>query len=409
MSRVKGSLPKATYLVGVLLLWAVMAVSMHSVYSGDMHFSISAWWTYIADHGYSGVGTIGPGGWADVMPIWYFILFLGVKLGLYPGHMVPCVKALAMVGTIIAVIAVYFIVKSLDRRPGTWRPVIAASLVPFLPAFFLDMLKTNLPDSIYLGLDLMALLAIIKRRPGLAWLLVGVAVGFKPMALYIAPVLFLIYLLQFRSANLIRRIAPLFAVVGLVLTSVPALIAGESLFDATLGIFVARTSTAGSLYWGVWRILFDPAWGGIMPDLGNVPLMGGTIFGASVIVVIFVTLFALIFNARDEASRGQAMLDLLVVSPIVFFMFMPSQHEGYWALASVFAMLVFMVRWSRKSLLLLGILSFDLIEMYMGGRVISPIICEYVLLAVMVYLVVRVFMASRVNDSLQPRALTIRL
>jgi len=384
----------------VLLLWVAMVISLHAVYSGDMHFSISAWWTYIDEHGYSSVGTIGSSGYANVMPIWYFIMFLGVKLGLYPDHMVPCVKALAMVGTMVAVVAVYFIVKSLDRRPGSWRPVIAASLVPFLPAFFLDTLKTNLPDSIYLGLDLMALLAIIKRRPCVAWLLVGVAVGFKPMALYFAPVLFLIYLLQFRSATVLRRLAPLFAIVGLVLTSVPALIAGEGLYDATIGIFISRANTDGSLYWGIWQLLFDPAWGGIMPDLGNVPLAGGTIFGACVIVLIFVTLFALIFNARDAGSKRQAVMDLLIVSPIVCFLFMPSQHEGYWALASVTALLVFVLRWSRKSLLLLGVLSFDLIEMYMGGRVMPPIVCEYLLLFVMIYLMVRVFKVSRIGDSL---------
>jgi len=379
-----------------------MMFALRHVYpaDGDMIQVQAPWWQYMAQHGFGGIATINDDLGADYTSIWYFVIFLCEKIGLYSGghYLEYSIKGLAMAGTVVAAVATFFIVKTFDKRVDSWRPWIAASLIPFLPAFFFDTLKTNLPDSIYIALDLLVLLAAIRRRPALAWFILGVAVSFKLMAIYVVPFLVVLYLVQFSSMKIISRLAPLFSALGLILMSLPGLIAGQSVFNATVGMMVERGNSQGFMGFGIWPILFSPAWDNVMPQPGpNDKVFEMTLFGLAAILLILGTLAVLVLKVRDRAEQVDSMLDLLVVSPVVFFLFMPSQHETYWALASVFALLVFVLRWSKQSFGLLMVFSLVLIEMFMGGRVIPMIVCEYILLAAVIYLSVRIIRHSAIG------------
>jgi len=375
-----------------------MMIALRHVYpsAGDMVIVHIRWWYYMYQHGFHGIATINDATGADYTSVWYFIIFIFDKLGLYQHlHLEYCIKGLAAMGTIAAGIAVYFIVKTLDRNPGSWKPVVAASLVPFLPAFFLDILKTNMPDSIYLALDLFVLLAILRRRPILAWFLLGIAMSFKLMAVYIVPFLILVYFIRFAAMTVLQRLAPVFALVGILVASLPGIFAGQGIYEATIGTMIMR-GTTGSLKGGLWDILFTPTWS-VMPDVKyDITVSAGILFGFAAIVLVIGAFVALLLHAKDSESQLDGSFDLLVAAPIVFFSLLPSQHEAYWSLASVFAMLVMLLRWSRSSLVVFLLLSVVSVEMYMGAR-LPPLVCDYLLLAVVVYMFVRVFRASKLS------------
>jgi len=386
--------------VAAFLLWVIMMIGLRHIYppNGDMVVLLRPWFAYIADHGFAGIATIRQNTGSDITPIWHFLMFLFTQTKFYnPQTVEYCVKSLAIFGTLIATVAVFFIVKTLVKRPASWLPLVAAAVVPFLPAFFMDTVKANIPDSIYLGLDLLALLALLKKRPGLAWFLVGVALSFKMMAIYILPFVVFLWLRKWPSAKVWHRVSPLFIIPGFLLTCIPGYLAGLSLYDSTIGVLVFRATTMGYEWWGIWQLLFNNSLlhvpGGIAADqVHNVML-----YGLAMLALIFIALFALLFGIRDSQRQNQAALDFLVASPILCYMFLPSQHEAYWALSSVFALIVLVIRRSRASLAVLIVLSFTLFELYLGGRVVSIIVLNYALLAVAGYLCFRIFQVSELR------------
>ncbi|MCL2490795.1 MAG: hypothetical protein FWF36_08790 [Propionibacteriaceae bacterium] len=392
------------FAVLVSVLWVAMMLALRNIFptNGDIAQSQVGWWAYIDQHGFRGIATIGPDTGANYTSIWYFVMWLFTKSGLYAHLPLEyCLKSLAIAGTIAAAVAAFFVVKTLEPRVGSWKPVVAASMIPFLPAFFLDTLKTNLPDSLYLGVDLFVLLAILRRKPLLAWFLLGIAVSLKLMAIYIAPFLIFLYILRFAATPLLKRLSPLCLVPGILVAGLPGILAGQTLVDATVGPMVLRAAGdgQGGLNYGIWQILFDPKWQW-MPTIptGVTPtaeLHAGTSFGLLVVILAVTILTALLVRATDETRRCDAALDFLIVSPIICFLFLPSQHEGYWGLATVFAMVGFVMRRSPQSAVVLVGLSFILIEMYMGGRVLSPIAYEYLLVAFALYLTYRIVELTR--------------
>lgn len=388
---------QALFGVAAFLLWVVMMFGLRHIYppNGDMVVLLRPWFAYIADHGFTGIATIRQATGSDITPIWHFLMFLFVQTKFYnPQTVEYCVKALAIFGTLVATVATYFIVKMLVKRPGSWLPLVAAIIVPFLPAFFMDTVKTNIPDSIYLGLDLLALLAFFKKRPGLAWFLVGIALSFKMMAIYIIPFFVFLWIRGWSSGKIWHRVSPLFIIPGFLVTCIPGYLAGLNLFDSTIGVLVFRATTMNYEWWGIWQLLFDNT---LLQVPGGIPadqVHNVTLYGLAMLLLIFVVLFALLFGIRDIHRQNQAALDFLLASPILCYLFLPSQHESYWALSSVCALIVLVIRRSRSSLAVLLILSFTLFELFVGGRVVSIIVLDYVLVAVAGYLCFRIFQAS---------------
>jgi len=195
----------------------------------------------------------------------------------------------------------------------------------------------------------------------------------------------------------------------------PGIIAGQSVAQATIGTFMLRATggggaSGGFIGWGIWPPLFMPNWQWMptLPTPGVDPasqVQAITIFGMAVLVLLFVVLIALLLTATDRDRQMQAALDFLILSPIVSFLFLPSQHEGYWSLAVVLAMVTFSVRWSRQSGIVLVILGFLLIQMYAGGQVITGTVCEYALVAVGLYEIARILKATRFPQTLPMRTL----
>jgi len=379
-----------------------MMIGLRHIYpaNGDLNVQLNWWFWFLDQNGFHGIATIRQHTGADVTPIWYYVLFLFTKSGLY-ARLTPvyCIRSLAIVGTIVAVVCTYFIVKTLIKRPGSWQPLIFAAIVPFLPAFFMDLLKTNIPDSIYLSLDLVALLAMLKKRPGLAWLAVGVAISFKAMAIYFVPFLLFVWLKRLKSGTIWDRLAPLFVIPGFLVTCIPAYLAGMSLYDATIGVLVSRSGAMNYEWWGIWQILFSgaPPW---MPGTPTADQASGLmLYGAATAALAFLVLFVMLFNVKDRQTQFQAAWDLLVAAPIICYLFMPAQHEIYWALASVIALFVYAMRRSRASLAVLLVLSFSMLEMYLGGRVMPAVVFDYIVLAVAGYLCWRIFRATELYSN----------
>lgn len=127
--------------------------------------------------------------YADYTSIWYLIIVFFSKFGIYPNilNVAAAIKYIGAIFTLLSSLFAYLIVKHFQKGNTSWQATIAASLILFIPPFLGDMLKTNLPDSAYIALILLSLLLFLKNKYVSSWLIFGVAIYFKAMALYIAP------------------------------------------------------------------------------------------------------------------------------------------------------------------------------------------------------------------------------
>jgi Gpi18-like mannosyltransferase len=371
-----------------------MMIAERNLISGDTTGTQAAWWEYLSIHGWPGIATIKDDIGADYTPVWYFVICAFIKLGLYPAFPLHWnIKFIAICFTIVSAAATYLIVRHYSGRES-WRPFVGALLILFIPAYFCDIVKTNLPDSSYLTFCLLAFLAFIKKRPCLAWTLVGIGMAFKMMALYLMPFLFFYYLKNLKGMkgmsgdSTLSRFAPLFAAVGFLLCSIPGVLAGQSYYDATVGSILGRASflkAGGANFWAIFPTP-DESWWPWFPAISNMQVKNMTIFGFAAIALILGLLYFMLFSIKKERLQEFGALLFLILSPLVCYFFMPAQHEGYFALASVASLIVCLINPGRvvfvvfstlTALLWLGYHGFAHLPEGKAGAayIISAIIC----------------------------------
>lgn len=392
----------------IFLLWAVMVFSQRHLSSSDTQIQL-AWWNYLAAHGWHGIATMDNGG-LGYTSIWYFLIAVFTKLHLYPNFPIEYnIKLLAVLFTLASSITTYFIVKHVSGK-NSLRPIIAALLILFIPAFFGDIVKTNLPDSSYILFCLMALLAFVHKKYWLTWLLVGVGMAFKLMSMYFLPFIVFYYLLAFRKTTWFNRVSPLFLIVGFLACSVPGLIAGLSFYDATIGTISDRVvSNPNVSSWNFWAIFPGGASWPYFPSIPADQVRNMIVFGYAAIILIIGVIYVLLFNIKNKKQQDRAALWLLIVSPLVFWMFMPTQGETYFALASVFSMIVYIITLDRKDFLVFGVLTYLSWLAYNGfaGLLVSGAKdIAYIILLVIGFLVWRIWGYTEFSKTLKAETVT---
>jgi hypothetical protein len=362
MLKTKSFLRPQVLLIGaVFLLWAIMMFAARHLASSDTNIQATLW-DYRAKRGFHGIGTINAEIGANYTVVWYFIIVIFTKLHLYPHFAIEeNIKMLAIGFTIASSITTYFITKHLCPN-SQWRPTIAALLILFMPAFFCDIIKTNLPDASYLTFCLLAVLALLKKRYWLVWFLIGVAMSFKMMGVYIVPFLLYLYARDFRKATRFNMFAPLFAVVGYLICSLPGLLVGQGLYDVTVGTVMQRSDVLNTTFAANFWTIFGGDYSGwqYFPSVSPVQTPSMKLFAYSAVLLVFIVVYILLFSIRGRRKQQYGIEVLLVVSPLICYFFMPAQHEGYFALAPVLAMIVWVVHNSRLHFWLFIILSYIL-------------------------------------------------
>lgn len=393
-----------------LTVWLILFFSQLDLYprqfSSDINLYQVSWWNYLNAHGFHGIASInselyaildGHRHYADYTSIWYFIIVLFSKTGLYPHilSVAASIKYLGAIFTLSSSLFAYLIVKHFQKDGSNWNATLAASLIMFTPPFLGDILKTNLPDSSYISLILLSLLLFLKEKHILSWFMFGVAIYFKAMALYIAPLYIFYYFYTFKKGSIIDKLSPIFSFIGLVFASLPGYFAGLSLWESSFGTLLERTSSTISADNGFLSI-FD----GKEPFVNFPMIVPGnisnfqTISFLLMIVLIFLTIF-LLFQTRSAKSLTFSTIDLTIVSPIIFWFFLPGQHENYFSLAAVFAFLAFSIMPIKKYFILFVSLNFLLWESF--HFVPKALFNPYWFILIMLYLIWELLSRSEIQ------------
>lgn len=392
-----------------LSIWLVVFFSQLNLYPQNMTNDLSLyqipWWQYLHEHGFHGIATINSElysqigdqrHYADYTSIWYFIIVLFSKFGIYPDilNVAAAIKYIGAVFTLLSSLFAYLIVKHFQKGEG-WQAILAASLILFIPPFLGDILKTNLPDSAYITLVLLSLLLFLKNKYPLSWLIFGIAIYFKAMALYIAPLYIFYYLYTFKESTIIEKIAPIFSFLGLFVAALPGYFAGLTLWDSALGTILGRTASTLSAENGFLSLVDgrEPFVNFPVISPGNIGSFQ-TVSMALMIVFIYLLMF-LLFQTKSETALTFSMIDLTIVSPIILWFFLPGQHENYFSISAVFAFLAFLIVPTKKYFLLFIILNFLVWQSYHFGP--KVLFNPYLFVLIMIYFTWEIFKRSDIQ------------
>lgn len=203
--------------------------------SGDYRTFIGPWYDYISGHG--GFAALSAQ-FSNYNPPYLYLIVVATWLP------IPKIVAVKLISVAFDLLLAYAVFKLVSLRTGaTWQPLAAAAVALLLPTVVLNSSYWGQCDSIYASLALLALYHQLRRRTVWAAVLIGVAISFKLQAVFMVPVLLMVWAAQpirwRRSILAIVLIPMTFAVMLL-----PALAAGASP-SALAGIYPTQISTDG--------------------------------------------------------------------------------------------------------------------------------------------------------------------
>jgi Gpi18-like mannosyltransferase len=203
------------------------------------------------------------------------------------------------------------------RYPRGWVPMIAASIILFLPTVVLNSSFWGQIDATYTSLGLGGLYFALRRRPGLACSFFGLALAFKLQIVFLLPVLLLLALRRWVPWRALVMVPVVFA-----LADVPAFLVGASFstlwstYKGEVGLYRQLTLNAPNIY--QYLHISEST---IMRDVGIVFTLA-----------LVLGLVALVVVRRTELTPTRIVLASAVSVVLVPF-FLPAMHERYFYLA----------------------------------------------------------------------------
>ncbi len=320
-----------------LVCYAIVVYAQRHYITHDTAVVQVAWWNYMAQYGWHGIATLNDTGMGDYTTIWYFVIAVFTKLGLYPQFPIEySIKLLAITCALLSAAAVFLIAKHFQPN-SRYLPVIAACVTPFLPLFSMDLLKANLTDGMYIMPCLWSFYFFLTNKKGVSWLLLALAACFKLMAIYLVPVYLFFYIKDFKKYNVKEKLAPLWGLVAVFVCSVPNMLAGGKFIDGIIMPVLGRNDVSVVMPW-FW----------VVPTSNNFTLhdtpqqMKGMLYGL-LILVFFVTIFFILTYVKRAHQTRVGLAILPTLSIMMCFYLMPSQHETYFAMAGIFALIGFII------------------------------------------------------------------
>jgi Gpi18-like mannosyltransferase len=294
-------------LLAALALALLLRYTLRSFTSLDYESFISRWYQLFETQGFAALGDK----FSNYNPPYLYLLYLATRV-------LPALSPLAkvkMISVAFDFMAAWFIFKLVRLRFARGPlPYLAGVTVLFAPTVVLNSSAWAQCDSIFTAFLLACLYALLRRRQGWACLAFGLALAFKPQAVFLAPLLAALFLRRELSWKPLLLVPAVY-----VLSLVPAWLAGRPLGELLM-IYGAQAQVATNrltvnfpnLYWWVpnkYFSIFHPA---------------GWVWTAG-LALIYV---GLIFKSRRALSP--ALLVRLALLSLMFMpYFLPKMHDRY--------------------------------------------------------------------------------
>jgi Gpi18-like mannosyltransferase len=316
--------------VSVLGLAGFVAfISQLNVASTDMSGSLVPWYNYLLTHGrLAGLATVE----SDYPPAYLYLISFATLFD-HVASPIVAVKLISIAFDGVAAGVLYRIALAAGRTRGTaW---LAATLCLVLPSTVIDSALWGQCDIIYTAFLLCFALAMIRGRPQLAMLFLGLSFSFKLQAVFIAPAVFVLLLLgRVRWVSL--AIVPL--VYGAV--AVPIIVAGRNIYD-TLTIYLYQTHEYWMLSLGAQNPYLFATY--LPYSVRHLPML--LWLAAAALLCLGLAVAMLLRSIRSDATAPSAEILLLCTASLTFVPYvLPAMHERYFFPAGIFGTALAMAR-----------------------------------------------------------------
>ena len=318
----------------IVILSLVLRYSATLFPTNDVVGYVFNWMKQIENVGFKNFYTIN----ADYSPLYLFIVGLftffpkGAEITLrnftFYENWMYYVKSMFFLMDILIAIGVYLNIKLLTSDKT--KAFIGFIITLCLPVQFFNSAIWGNSDSIYFACFIYIIYFILKRKDNLAFLLLGVAFGFKLQASFILPfMILLIFLRRLKFHSL------LFLPLGLVLTFVPAYLCGASFSEPFM--YISRQLTGyNKLTLGcanIWHLINVPE---SLVDMFN---PASTILG-----LILIGLFMAIIYLRKIDLTDQNVFYIGVFLISIVPLFLPHMHERYFYSLDILVVLYCLIK-----------------------------------------------------------------
>ncbi len=266
--------------------------------------------------GFSAFGT----NFSTYNPPYLYLLYLILRIN--PD--LPPVIGVKIPGLISDFICAYFVFRIVQLQ---YNKTVVASLagiaVLLAPTMIVNSAYWGQADSIYTAALAACLYYLMKGKPTLAMLAYGISLAFKLQAIFLAPLLFVLFLKRIINWKQVFIIPAV-----LFLSLVPSWIAGRSLIEL-LNIYLFQSSQFESITMNAPSIY---TWIPQTKQFFNLFYIPGVITGA----VMAFFLATLLYKSR-AALTPRLLLEWMLISMMVIPFFLPKMHERYFFPADVFS------------------------------------------------------------------------
>lgn len=233
---------------------------------------------------------------------------------------IPPLIGIKLISVVFDLILGFFVYRMVSLRyPNSWIPLLAGSIVLFLPTIVLNSSMWAQADAIYAAFSVGGVYYLMRQRPWLACAFFGLALSFKLQAIFLFPLLLLLVL---------RKQIPwraLLLIPGTYLAmDVPALLLGASP-KALLNVYLSQVGSYSSL-----TLNAPNVYQYLSVDTSDALRYTGI----AVTAVLIVALAMPVVLRRITMTPSRILLAATVLAVLVPY-FLPAMHERYFYLADV--------------------------------------------------------------------------
>ena len=310
------SLPwaKITVVLIGLILALVLRVSLLEYKSSDYFTYTKVWYLAIKAGGFSAFGQA----FSNYNLPYLYLLYLVIRF--FP-NLPPemAVKIPSLVADLVSAWFVYRLVQI--KYSGSALSLFGGLVTLFAPTVVLNSAFWGQADALYTSALLGSVYYFIRRRPALAMLAFGVAFAFKAQAMFLAPVIFALFL---------RREIPwkyiILPPLVFLLSLIPAWLAGRPLLDLLL-IYPLQAEQYQMLS------MHAPSLYALLPDSSRTFRY---FFPAGLMIAVAAALCLVVLMLRSRAKLTPALVVQLALASVLLLPFLlPKMHERYFYPADV--------------------------------------------------------------------------
>jgi Gpi18-like mannosyltransferase len=270
----------------------VLKLSLLPLSNTDMTEYVLPWLEATREQGFAVLGDE----ITDYSPAYSYLLLIAAGL-LDWVKPISAVKLISLAGDVVLASLAGLLAHALGA--GRARTAVTAVVIFALPSVLINSSAWGQTDAIWASAILGAVLAMLRGRPAVAVLLYGLAVAYKPQAVFLGPILLAFLLARRQPGWLLLLPLPY------LLLALPPLLMGRS-FSSVFGVYFTVFGSLGEVSYdapGLW------SWRQLLGKTSNAEVMVGLALGVATGIVL--TMLALRRGGRrlhDQAILHAAAL-----------------------------------------------------------------------------------------------------